>query len=66
MGEQGTESIHAHLMRLERIHQCIASDVDRLSYIIKEHTLECAPPLTCLRPPPAKRRRAGNSYDDNI
>ena len=30
MGEQGAESIHAHIMRLERIHQGIANDVHRL------------------------------------
>ena len=66
MGKQGAESIHAHLMRLERIHQGITSDVDRLRYIMKEHMLESAPSLTCLRPPPAKRRRAGISEDDNI
>ena len=56
MGEQGAESIHAHLMRLERIHQGIARDVDRLIYILKEHELESAPSLTYLRPPPAKRQ----------
>ena len=39
MGEQGAESIHAHLMRLERIHKGIASDVDRLCYIMKEHNV---------------------------
>ena len=54
MGEQGAESIHAHLMRLERIHQGIAS---QLKYVVKEHMLEPAPSLTCLRPPPAKRRK---------
>ena len=57
MGGQGAESIHAHLMRLKRIHQGIASDVDRLKYILKEHELESAPSLTCLRPPPAKRQK---------
>ena len=57
MGEQGAESIHAHLMRLERIHEGIARDVDRLIYILKEHEMESAPSLTCLRPPPAKRQK---------
>ena len=56
MGEQGAESIHAHVMRLERIHQGIANDVDRLKYVMKEHMLESAPSLTSLRPPPKKRR----------
>ena len=51
MGEQGAESIHAHMMRLERIHQGIANDVDRLKYIVKEQMLESAPSLTSLRSP---------------
>ena len=57
MGEQGAKSIHAHMMRLERTHQGIANDVDRLRYIMKEHMLESAPSLTSLRPPPRKRRK---------
>ncbi len=55
MGEQGAESIHAHIMKLERVHQGVASDLDRLKYIFKEQTLESAPSLTCLRPPLNKR-----------
>ena len=43
MGEQGAESIHAHLMKLERIYQGI--DVERLKYIFKEHMLVSAPSL---------------------
>ncbi len=43
MGEQGAESIHAHMMRLERTYQGVANEVDRLKYIIKEHMLESAP-----------------------
>ena len=50
MGEQGAESIHAHL------DQGIANEVDRLEYIVKEHMLESAPSLT-LRPPTKKRPR---------
>ena len=35
MGEQGAESIHAHMMRLERIHQGIAKeDEEKLSVIL--------------------------------
>ena len=45
MGEQGAESIHAHLMKLDRIHQGIPNPVDRLKYLFKEHILECAPSL---------------------
>ena len=57
MGEQGAESVHAHLMKLERIYQGIANDVERLKYIFKEHQLESAPSLVALRPPPQKRTK---------
>ena len=43
MGKRGAESIHAHMMRLERTQQGIANDVDRLKCVIKEHMLELAP-----------------------
>jgi len=55
MGEQGAESIHAHIMKLERVHQSIPNDLDRLKYIFKEQALESALSLTHLRPPPKKR-----------
>ena len=58
MGEQGAESIHAHLMRLERTYQGIPNELDRLKYIFKEQALESAPSLTCLRPPLKKRKKA--------
>ena len=45
MGKQGAESIHAHLMRLERIHHGIPNAVDRLKYIFKQQILETAPSL---------------------
>lgn len=57
MGEQGAESLHAHIMKLERTYQGVANDVERLRYIMKEHQLESAPTLMSLRPPPAKRRK---------
>ncbi len=28
MGEQGAESIHAHVMKLERVHQGIPNELD--------------------------------------
>ncbi len=62
MGEQGAESIHAHIMKLERIHQGILDDVERLRYIMKEHVLESDPSLTCLIPAPKKR---GKKTDDS-
>ena len=48
----GEHSIHAHMMRLERIHQGIADDVDSLKYFVKEQMLESDPSLTSLGPPP--------------
>ena len=65
MGEQGAESIHAHLMRLERIHQGIVNDVQRLKYIVREHMLESAPSLTSLRPAPASRKRRRRDSDSS-
>ncbi len=56
MGEQGAESIHAHMMRLECTYQGVANEVDRLKYIIKKHMLESAPSLTSLRPPIKKEK----------
>lgn len=57
MGEQGAESIHAHIMKLERIHQGIPDELDRLKYIMNEHILESDPSLTSLVPPPKRRKR---------
>ena len=55
MGEQGAESIHAHLTRLERNHQGIANSVEQLKYVVKQHMLETTPSLVALRPPLMKR-----------
>ena len=55
MGEQGVESIHAHLMRLEQIHQGIPNANDRRKYIFKQQVLETAPSFAALRPPSKKR-----------
>ena len=52
VGEQGAESIHAHLMKLERLHQSIANPVDRLKYFFSEQMLESELALLALRPPP--------------
>ena len=57
MGEQGAESIHAHLMKLERVYHGISNPVERLKYIFKEQILESAPSLVSLQPPPQKRRK---------
>ena len=55
MGEQGAESIRAHVMKLERQHQGIANPIDWLKYIFSEEMLESEPSLVALRPPPQKR-----------
>ncbi len=58
MGEQGAESIqHAHMMKLERVYQCMLNELDRLKYIFQEQTLESAPSLTSLRPLLKRRER---------
>ena len=64
MGEQGAESIHAHLMKLERVYQGIPNEVDRLRYIVKEQMLESAPSLTSLRPIVRKRKRQDSDDED--
>ena len=51
MGEQGAESIHAHLAKLEAQYSGIVNPVDN---IFKEHSIESAPELNCLLPPPKK------------
>ena len=57
MGEQGAESIHAHLMKLERVYQGIPNPVERVKYYFKEQMLESAPSLVSIWPPPRKRRK---------
>ena len=49
MEEQGAESIHAHVMKLERQHQGIANPVDQLKYIFSEQMLEIEPSLVALK-----------------
>ena len=64
MGEQGAESLHAHIMRLERRYEGVKNSVERFKYIMKEHQLESAPSLVNLRPPPAKRRKKNDEDED--
>ena len=56
MGEQGAESVHAHIMTLDKRFDGIRDDVDRLKYLFKGQMLESAPSLTQLRPVPKKRK----------
>ena len=57
MGEQGAESIHAHLNRLEATYAGIPNSLDRLKYIFKMYALETAPSLQTLKPEIKTRKR---------
>ena len=66
MGEQGAESIHAHMMKLDRqYYHVIPNDVDRLKCIFKGQILESAPSLTQLRPVPKKRKLKDRSEESD-
>ena len=56
-GIMGPESIHAHLIKLERQHDRIANEVERYKYILREQLVESDPYLASLCPPPQKRPR---------
>ena len=55
MGEQGAESVHAHVHKLEANYSGITNRLDRLKYIFNEYMLETAPALLNLKPPVLKR-----------
>jgi len=57
MGEQGAESIHAHLNRLERTYSGIPNKLDRLKYIFNMYQLETAPSFQSLKPATQTRKR---------
>lgn len=57
MGEQGAESIHAHINRLEATYSGIPNRVDRLKYIFKMYAIETAPSLLTLKPAIKTRKR---------
>jgi hypothetical protein len=61
MGEQGAESIHAHLNRLEKTYSGIPNELKRLKYIFEMYQLETAPSLQALRPVVQKRKRKRES-----
>ncbi len=50
MGEQGAESILAHLKRLEIQYNGIVNSLVRLKYVVTEHNIESSPGLNSLRP----------------
>ena len=51
MGEQGAESIRAHL---EMQYQGIVNPLEKLKYIVMEHNMETTPGINRLRPAPRK------------
>ena len=57
-GEQGAESIHAHLNRLDTQFNGIVNPIHRLKYIIKEHNIESLPCLNSLQPLPKKKPKS--------
>lgn len=57
MGEQGAESVHALMMRLNRTYQGIPNETTRLKHIMSEHSLGTDPSLLALRPPVQKRKK---------
>lgn len=57
MGEQGAESIHAHLNRLERTYASVPNRVERLKQIFQMYTIETAPSLQTLKPAIKTRKR---------
>ena len=63
MGEQGAESIHAHLNRLQDRYKNITNSVDRLKYIFQVYNLEIEPSLQALKPLQQKRKRRRSQQD---
>ena len=50
MGEQGAESLHAHIKKLERQYCGVANELERLKHIVKEHNLQSSPQLNNFQP----------------
>lgn len=63
MGEQGAESIHARIMKLERDYRGIRDKLDSLKYIVAEQALYTAPSLQALEP--LIKRRKTKSLDNS-
>jgi hypothetical protein len=57
MGEQGAESIHSHVKKLETTHASIPNPLDRLRYIFKMYMIETNPSLLSLRPEIKRRKK---------
>ena len=65
MGEQGAESVHALMMKMDRTYHSIPDELDRLKYTMREHAISTAPSLLGLRPPPAKRKKVTDDSDSD-
>lgn len=63
MGEQGAESIHAHLHDLEDRYPKIPNKVNRLKYLFEMYNLETEPELHTLRPEPTPKPRKRKRED---
>ena len=50
MGEQGAESLHAHIHKLETNFSTLPNKLDRLKHIFNMYNLETAPTLLSLKP----------------
>ena len=57
MGEQGAESIHAHLNRLERTYSSMRNQLDQLKQIFTVYSVEVDPGLQTLKPEVKTRKR---------
>lgn len=57
MGEQGAESIHAHLNRLETTYGSVRNKLERLKHIFEMYTIETTPALQSLTPTIKRRKR---------
>ena len=57
MGEQGAESIHAHIHRLENQYCGIVNPLNRIKYVVNEYNIESAPGLNTLLPPTKKYKK---------
>ena len=64
MGEQGAESIHAHINRLENTYSGIPNRLERLTYIFRMYTLETSPTLQTLKPLVKTRKRKRKAQED--
>ena len=65
MGEQGAESIHAHLNRLEATYSGVQNDLDRLKYIFRMYSVEVDPSLQTLQPVVKTRKRKRTADKDS-